>query len=104
MAVHKGIVKVPAAAPEPVVPNVPRKVLVRLKMRSILEPGCITVEPGFVTEIPEAHFSPEHHELVNPPVVAKSPADGPPAEGGVPQPSAVSAADLDDIRLFEDPK
>lgn len=103
MAVHKGIVKVPTEEVAPVVPNVPRKVLVRLKKRSILEPGCITVDPGFVTEIPEAHFSPEHHELVNPPAVGEAP-NGPPAAEGSDQPPAVSDADLTDVRLFEDPK
>ncbi len=93
MAVHKGIVQVPAAAPAG-----PPKVLVRLKGRAILEPGCITVEAGHVLEIPKAHFDPQHHDLVNPPAVADAPVAEPPAEAGTTQPSADSEGE---VRLFE---
>jgi len=84
-------------------PAKPSKVLVRLKYRSILEPGCITVEPGHVMEVPQDHYDEAYHELVNPPAVAQAPSAGPPAAADAPQPPAVSAEDQDDIRLFEDP-
>lgn len=100
MAVIKGI-QASAAAP---VPAAPEMLLVRLKSRSYLEPGCIQVEAGHIMSIPAAHFDAQYHELVNPPALAPAPVDGPPAEGGSQQASAVSQADLDDIHLFEDPK
>jgi hypothetical protein len=107
MAVHKGHASpaaIAAAEAASAAPAAPKKVLVRLKGRAILEPGCITVEAGHQMEIPARHFDPQHHELVNPPTVAQAAAAGPPAAAEVPQPSAVSDEDQDDIRLFEDPK
>lgn len=37
---------------------------VRLKQRSVLEPGCRVVDPGYETEIPESQFLDSHHELL----------------------------------------
>lgn len=91
MAVIKGIAA-PAAAPAPT------QLLVRLKSRSYLEPGCIQVEPGHVMNIPAAHFDPTYHELVNPPALAPAPANGPPDGSGSQQASAVHESE---IRLFE---
>jgi hypothetical protein len=59
------------------------KVRVRLKHRTILEPGCHQVEPGYVTEIPKSHYLETHHELLEdspPPATASSPAAPPPEE------------------------
>jgi hypothetical protein len=93
-----------AAAHAPAKLAPPTHVLVRLKHRSILEPGCIQVEAGHQLEIPRAHYDPRNHDLVNPPTAAQAAAAGPPAAATEPQPSAVSAEDEQEIRLFEDPK
>jgi hypothetical protein len=41
-------------------------VRVRLRFRSILEPGCRTVDAGHEMEIPQAHYDPTYHELLGP--------------------------------------
>jgi hypothetical protein len=94
MAVIKGAASAAEIAAHAAVAATPQKILVRLKSRSILEPGCITVEPGHVMEIPESHFDAQHHERLSPPAVAQAPAAGPPAASGEPQPSADAGADL----------
>lgn len=84
-------------------PPAPSKVNVRLRQRSILEPGCITVDAGHVMDIPAAHYDPAFHELTDPLAAAPALASGPPAAAGAEQPPAVSDEDQADIRLFEDP-
>jgi hypothetical protein len=48
---------------------------VRLKQRTVLEPGCRVVDPGTITQIPESWFDPTYHELI--PAVAAAPAPAP---------------------------
>jgi len=45
-----------------------KKVRVRLKQRTVLEPGCRVVDPGHETEIPESEFLDSHHERIEEPL------------------------------------
>jgi hypothetical protein len=46
-----------------------KMIKVRLKQRSVLEPGCRVVDPGYETEIPESQFLDSHHELLEEPLI-----------------------------------